>query len=107
MAAIITKVMISGASCKSLHNTERQPCGVCGRGVDKNSIQCTGNKCQKWVHKKCSGIKASMIKVSKSFVCRGCTDQQASVDRTSTDIADGASLEFCYVGDMLSVECRW
>jgi len=41
---------------------------------------------------KCSGIKGSMIKVSKSFVCRGCTDQRASVDKTSTDICDGASL---------------
>jgi len=29
-------------------------CGVCGRGIGKNSIQCTS--CQKWVHRKCSGI---------------------------------------------------
>jgi len=48
-----------------------------------------------------------VVIVSKSFVCRGCTDQQASVDRTSMDIGDGASLEsvdtFCYLGDMLMV----
>jgi len=79
---------------------------VCGRGVGSNSIQCTN--CQKWVHKKCSGMKGSMIKVSKSFVCRGCTDQLASMDRTSMDIGDGASLElvdiFCYLGNMLSVD---
>jgi len=47
-----------------------------------------------------------MIKVSKSFA--GYTDQQASMDRTSMDIGDGASLElvamFCYLGDMLSVD---
>jgi len=43
--------------------------------------------------------------------CRGCTDQTASMDRTSVDIGDvgdGASLElvdnFCYLGDMLSVD---
>jgi len=30
------------------------PCDVCGRGVSSNSIQCTS--CQKWVHKKFSGI---------------------------------------------------
>ena len=81
-------------------------CGVHGRDVGRNSIQCT--KCQKWVHRKCSGIKSSMIKVSKCFVCRGCTDQPASVDRTSVDISDGARLElvdmFCYLGDMLSVD---
>jgi len=38
----------------------------------------------------------------------GCTDQPASVDRTSMYIGDVASLElldqFCYLGDMLSVD---
>ena len=32
-----TKVMISGERQKA----ERWPCGVCGRGVGSNSIQCT------------------------------------------------------------------
>jgi len=40
----------------------------------------------------CSGIKGNTIEVSKTFVCRGCRDQQASVDRTSMDIGDGDSL---------------
>ena len=75
--------MISGESRKGVHNTGRRPCDVCGRGVGRNSIQCT--KCQKWVHRKCSGIKGRMIKVSKIFVGTGCTDQQASMDRTSMD----------------------
>ena len=39
----------------------RWPCGVCNKGVGSNSLQCT--RCQKWVHKKCSGIKGSMSKV--------------------------------------------
>ena len=86
-----TKVMISEESHNGVQNTGRWPCGVCGRGVGRNSIQCT--KCQKWVDRKCSGIKGSMIKVSKSFVCRSCTDQRVTVDRTSVDIGDGASLE--------------
>ena len=68
-----TKVVISEESRKEVHNTGRWPCDVCGRGVGRNSVQCT--TCQKWVHRKCSGIKGSMIKVSKSFACRGCTDQ--------------------------------
>jgi len=25
-----------------------------------------------WVHRKCSGIKGSMYKVMKTFICRGC-----------------------------------
>jgi len=49
-----------------------------------------------------------MIKVSKSVVCRGYTGEPASMNRTSMNIADGASLElldmFCYLGDMLSVD---
>jgi len=61
-----TRVMISGESHNVVQNTERWPCAVCGKGVGRNSIQCTN--CQKWVHLKCSGIKGSTIKVSKSFV---------------------------------------
>ena len=55
-----TKVMISGERQKPVQKAARWPCGVCGIGVDGNSIQCTS--CQKWVHKKC-GIKDSVYKV--------------------------------------------
>jgi len=61
-----TQVMISGEQQKVMQKTVRWPCGVCGRDVGNNSIQCTS--CQKWVHWKCSGIKGSMYKVMKSFV---------------------------------------
>jgi len=40
-----TKVMISGEWQKVTQNAVRWPCGVCGRGVGNNSIQCTS--CQK------------------------------------------------------------
>jgi len=46
------------------------PCGVYGRGVGSNSIQCTS--CEKWVHKNYSDIKGSISKVMKSFIFRGC-----------------------------------
>ena len=36
-----TKVMISGERQKPLQKAARWPCGVCGRGVGSNSIQCT------------------------------------------------------------------
>jgi len=39
-------------------------------GILEVAMLCTS--CQKWVHKKCSGIKGSMSKVAKSFICRGC-----------------------------------
>ena len=34
----------------------------CNKGVGSKSLQCT--ICQKWVHKKCNGIKGSMSKVA-------------------------------------------
>jgi len=84
----------------------RWPCGVCNKGVGSNSLQCAS--CQKWVHKKCSGIKGSMSKVAKSFICRGCLNLVTSAGRTSVDIGASAKLEsvnkFCDLGDMLSVD---
>jgi len=84
----------------------RWPCGVCGRGVGSNSIQCTS--CKKWVHRKCNGINGSMYKVMKTFVCRGCMNPVTGTGRTSVDIGGDANLEIvdqcCYLGDMLSVD---
>ena len=94
-----TKVMTSGERQKQVQK------GVCGRGVGSNSVQCIS--CQKWVHKKCSGIKDNMVKVIKSFTCKGCLNPVTSAGRTSVDIGASANLElvdtFCYLGDMLSV----
>jgi len=36
-----TKVMLSGERQKPLQKAARWPCGVCGKGVGSNSIQCT------------------------------------------------------------------
>jgi len=101
-----TKVLISGERQKPVQKAARWPCGVCGRGVGSNLIQCSS--CQKWVHKKCSGIKGSMYKVMKSFICRGCSNPVFSTGHTSVDIGASANLEvvdkFCYLGDMLSAD---
>ena len=49
-----------------------------------------------------------MVKVMKSFICKGCLNPVTSAGRTSVDIHASANLElvykFCYLGDMLSVE---
>jgi len=50
----------------------------CGRGVGNNSIQHTS--CQKWVNRICSGIKGSMYKVIKTFICRGCMNPVTGKD---------------------------
>ena len=40
-----TKVIISGEQQNVIQKAVRWPCGVCGRGIGNNSIQCTN--CQK------------------------------------------------------------
>ena len=50
-----TKVMISGERQKVMQMAVRWPCGVCGRGVGINSMQCT--RCPK-----CSGIRVACVK---------------------------------------------
>ena len=85
-----TQVIINGERQKPEQKAARWPCGVCGRGVGSNSIQCT--TCQKWVHKKCSGIKGSMYKVMKSFICTGCSNPVISTGHTIVDIGASANL---------------
>ena len=101
-----TKVMISGERQKVRQKAVRWPCGVCSKGVGSNSLQCTS--CQKWVHKKCSGIKGSMSKVAKSFICSGCFNLVTSAGRTNVDIGARTKFElvdkFRYLNDMLSVD---
>jgi len=101
-----TKVMIGGEWQKVMQKAVRWPCGVCGRGIGNNSIQCTS--CQKLVHRKCSGIKGSMYKVMKMFVYRGCVSPVTDTGCASVDIGVNANLKlvhkFCSLGDMLSVD---
>ena len=101
-----TKVMISAERQKPVQKAARRPCGVCGRDVGSNSIQCTN--CQNWVHKKCCGMKGSVYKVMKSFICTGSSNPVISTGHTSVDIGESANLavvdKFCYLGDMLSVD---
>jgi len=60
------------------------PCGVFGRGIGNNSIHCTS--CQKWAHRKYSGIKGSMYKIMKTFVCGGWINPVTGTGCTSVDI---------------------
>ena len=104
------KIWISGEHQNPVRKAAKWSCGVYGRGVDSNSIQCT--TCQKWVKKKCSGIKGSMYKVMKSFICRGCSNPVISAGCSSVDIGTSANLEvvdkFCYLQILIPrwyVEC--
>ena len=74
---------ISGERQKVRQKAVSWPCGVYSKGVGSNSLQCTS--CQKWVHRKCSGIKGSMLKVAKSFLCRGCLNPVTSAGRNNNN----------------------
>ena len=50
-----TKVMRCRVDTGKVVKSGKYPCGVCGKGVGANSIQCTS--CKAWIHKRCSGIK--------------------------------------------------
>jgi len=96
----------SNQECQKLmQKAVRLSCGVCGRVVGNNSMQCTS--CQKGA-KRCTGIKGSMSKVMKSFICRSGLNPVTATGRTNVDIGASANLElvdkFCYLGDILSVD---
>ena len=113
-----TKVLKCHAESGSCVSSGKWPCGVCRKGVDSNSIQC--NKCTKWIHKKCSGVKGR-LKPDPKFQCKSCISGAQGgqlVDHREIDIGEDDSLEmvqqFCYLGDMIgagggseeAVRCR-
>ena len=77
------------------------PCGVCDRRVGANSILCKG--CNKWVHKRCSGVKGALARVVESFRCRRCLRgiAQAMLEAGMTSGIEKVG-RFVYVGDKLN-----
>jgi len=97
-------VMITGECQKLMQKAARWPCGVCGTGVGNNTVYWLSEG----VYKRCNGIKDSMSKVMKSFICRGCLNPVTSSGCTSVDIGASAHLElvdkFYYLGDISGVD---
>jgi len=106
-----TKVMKSSGYTSTISESGAWPCGVCGKGVAANSILC--NECDKWVHRRCSGVTGSLTEASPTFVCRRCRnpnptpqEEQARMESMSVDGDEfGAVESFCYLGDTLDAEC--
>ena len=100
-----TKVMKCHVAANMNVESGKYPCGVCGKGVGRSSIQCGG--CKKWVHKKCSGVKGK-LKEDPGYRCAKCIGGcciEGSAAEYEVVLEDGSSLEcvnrFCYLGDML------
>ena len=69
------KVMKCGVGLhKILVDSGKYPlCGVCGKGVKTNSIQCT--LCMKCVHKRCSGVSRKLrAEDAEAFKCKTCVE---------------------------------
>ena len=90
-----TKVMVSG------EGGERDPCGVCDKRVKANSVLCIG--CQKWVHKRCSGVKGALKKVEGTFKCKRCVNG-VTIREAEKGLNEGIEKveSFVYLGDKLN-----
>ena len=64
-----TKIMHCQVKYGQAENSGKWPCGICKKGVEDNSIQCTA--CMKWIHKNCSDVKGKLSGIP-NFKCRKC-----------------------------------
>ena len=64
-----TKVMKCQVGSGQAENSGKWPCGVCRKGVGRNSLLC--GVCKRWVHRKCSGVKGR-LKANENFSCSVC-----------------------------------
>jgi len=78
------------------------PCGVCGKRVGSNSVQC--RLCNKWVHGRCSGTTGSLKRIAGVFECKVCKKGgRKQLDQFKYDEVELECVgEFCYLGDMLN-----
>src|SRR5438876_595807 len=74
-----TKVMNCKAGVGQVENSAKYPCGVCREGVGRNSISCTS--CKKWIHRRCSRVVGSLVKVAKvgDFKRSKCSEGEVKV----------------------------
>ena len=98
-----TKVMKCKVVMGQAEDSGKYPCGVYKKGVGRNSIQCS--ICEKWVHKRCSGVKGNLQNVV-DFTCKKCAEPVESVDlnldeKSQFVLNSGEVLEcvdkFCYL----------
>ena len=68
-----SKVMGPSSGEKMIVNSGKWPCGICGKGVQANSVQCI--VCKKLIHKRCSGVRGDLSRVADGFRCRDVTGQ--------------------------------
>ena len=97
------KVMVSSSGGKIIVNSGKWSCGVCGKGVQAKSVQCT--ICENWIHKRCSGVRGDLSHVADGFRCRRCDGTIQESDLAKDIMVDGDTYgcvkSSCYLGDTL------
>ena len=100
-----SKVMAGSSSGKMIVDSGKWPCGVCGKGVQTNSVQCTVCKKNGFTKKRCSGVRGDLSWVADGFRCRRCDGTIQEVDLAEDLMGDGETYEcvksFCYLEDTL------
>ena len=95
--------MVGRSGRKMIVNSGNRPCGVRGKGVQANSVQCT--VCMKWIHKRCSGARGNLSRVSDGFRCKRCDGTIQEADLVGDLVVDGETYgyvkNFCYLVDTL------
>ena len=98
-----SKVIVGSSGGKRSVNSGKWPCGVCGKGVQENSVLC--KLCKNWIHKRCSGVPGDLSRVADGFRCRRCDGAIQEADPAEDLMLDGKTYEcvksFCYLGDIL------
>ena len=102
-----TKVMKCGTNSGEVARVGKWPCGVCRKGVARNSIKC--KECELWVHKRCSKIHGSLAAKEGNFICSCCNRVNTGlVKEEGIELEGDVHLEcvrkFCYLGDVLSAD---
>ena len=81
-----SKVKVGSSGGKMIINSGKWSWGVCGKGVQTNSVQYT--VCKKWIHKRCSGVRGDLSRVADGFRCR-CEGTIQEVDLAEDLMVDG------------------
>ena len=86
-----SNVMVGSSDWKMIVNSGKWPCGICGKGVQANSVY--------------SGVRGDLSRVADSFMCRRCDGTTQEADLTEDLMVDGETYgcvkSFCYLGDTL------
>ena len=98
-----SNVMVSSSGGKIIVNFGKWPCGVCGQGVQANSVQCT--VCIRWIHKRYSDVRGYLSLVADGFRFKWWDGTIQEADLAGDLVVDGEThgfvIFFCYLGDTL------